>query len=125
MNQQGNVEPTSLRYRAMGHEIPKSTVTATSSRQQLRPFYFTVVFWGAEYRGYFTDLLLASLLSPNNIPALKLERRSKFLIVTTRADWKAVQTHPLFRLLQQYVEPVWFEMSMPQPCDSKMFVMSQ
>src|SRR5438093_898407 len=110
---------------AIDHEIPKSTVTATSSRHQLRPFYFTVVFWGAGYRGYFTDLLLASLLSPNNIPALKLERRSKFLIVTTRSDWKAVQGHPMFRLLQQYVEPVWFEMSMPQPSDPKMLVMSQ
>src|SRR5438128_1238760 len=125
MNQQGNVEPTSLRYGAMGHEVPEAKVTATSSRHQLRPFYFTVVFWGAEHRGYFTDLLLASLLSPNNIPALKSERRNKFLIVTTSADWKAIQAHPMFRLLQQYVEPVWFEMSMPQLNDSKMLVMSQ
>ena len=55
----------------------------------LRPFYFNVVFWGAVYRGYFTDLLLASLLSPNNIPALNRDRHNKFLIVTTRPDWEA------------------------------------
>ncbi len=94
-------------------------------RKPLRPFYFTVVFWGAEYRGYFTDLLLASLLSPNNIPALKRERQNKFLIVTTGADWKALEAHPMFRRLQQFVETIWFEMRMPQPQEPKMLVMSQ
>ena len=90
----------------------------------LRPFYFTVVFWGAEHRGYFTDLLLASLLSPHNIPSLKKERRNKFLIVTTSQDWTILQDHVLFRRLCQYVEPVFFEMPFPGKHDSKMLVMS-
>lgn len=91
----------------------------------LRPFYFTVVFWGAEHRGYFTDLLVASLLSPNNIPALKRERQNKFLIVTTLEDWRALQDHVLFQRLCRYVEPVFFEMPFPRKRDLKMLVMSR
>ena len=74
----------------------------------LRPFYFTVVFWGEEHRAYFTDLLLASLLSPNNIPALNKHRKSKFLIVTTKQDWSQLQSHSLFLQLREYIEPVFF-----------------
>jgi hypothetical protein len=91
----------------------------------LRPFYFTVVFWGAVYRGYFTDLLLASLLSPHNIPALKKSRGNKFLIVTTRQDWHALQGHPMFERMRQYLEPEWHEMPVPQSHELKMLVMSR
>ena len=91
----------------------------------LRPFYFTVVFWGDEHRAYFTDLLLASLLSPQNIPSLKKERRSKFLIVTTIDDWTRLQSHSLFQQLQEYMETIFFEMPFPTEQDSKMLVMSQ
>lgn len=92
---------------------------------KFRPFYFTVVFWGRAYREFFTDLLLASLLSPNNIPALRRERQSKFLIVTTKNDWDAVQEHGLFQELQEYVDPIWFEMAYPNADDLKMLVMSR
>lgn len=91
----------------------------------LQPFYFTVVFWGEVHRRYFLDLLLASLLSPNNIPALNPARKSKFLIVTTREDWEALQLELLFLQMQRYVEPVWFEMAFPHERESKMLVMSQ
>jgi len=91
----------------------------------LRPFYFTVVFWGAEHRGYFTDLLLASLLSPYNIPALNKERQNKFLIVTTKEDWALLQNHHLFQQLHKYMEAIFFEMPFPTKQDSKMLVMSQ
>ena len=91
----------------------------------MRPFYFTVIFWGDVHRRYFLDLLLASLLSPHNIPALDPARKSKFLIVTTRADWDALHPEPLFQQMKQYVEPVWFEMPFPCGNESKMLVMSQ
>lgn len=95
----------------------------------LRPFYFTVVFWGAVYRQYFIELLLASMLSPNNIPALNPARKSKFLIVTTKSDWEALQSNGLFNQLKRYVEPVWFEMPFPKPYEQemheKMLVMSK
>src|SRR5689334_18163782 len=91
----------------------------------LSPFYFTVVFWGEVYRGYFTDLLLPSFLSPGNVPALKRERNSKFLIVTTRDDWDALQGNKMFQLLKDYVDPVFYEMPWPQPDENKMLVMSR
>jgi hypothetical protein len=91
---------------------------------KLRPFYFSVVFWGETHRNYFRDLLLSSLLAPGNIPALDRRRGSKFLIVTTTTDWAALQTDPLFIELSSYVEPVHIEMTAPQPEDNKMRVMS-
>lgn len=93
----------------------------TRSRQ---PFYFMAVFWGATYREYFTDLLVASLLAPNNLPALDPRRRSRFLIVTTAEDWAALQQARAFHLLKAHVEPVWIEMQPPDPDDPKMLVMS-
>lgn len=97
----------------------------TPHPQELRPFYFMATFWGATYREYFTDLLLASLLAPGNIPALRRERQSKFLIVTTRQDWDALQAHPLFQRLASFVEPIWFEMPVPGQEEPKMLVMSR
>lgn len=91
----------------------------------LRPFYFMVVFWGPAYRRYFTELLLPSLLSPNNLPGLRRERRNRFLIVTTREDWEAIQEDGVFRLLATYAEPIWVEMECPDPSEPKMLVMSR
>ncbi len=95
---------------------------------RLRPFYFTGVFWGPVHRAYFADLLLASLLAPNNIPALNPGRGSKFLVATTRHDWNALQTHPMFRRLRTYMEPVWFHLDVgtdDSEYDRKMRAMSR
>jgi tetratricopeptide (TPR) repeat protein len=72
-----------------------------------RPFYFTVVFWGERFRNYFLDLCLPTLLSPGNLPALATAQRSKFLIWTRPDDWAAMKASPIFRLLEQYVDPVF------------------
>jgi hypothetical protein len=79
--------------------------TAVAAR--LRPFYFTVVFWGPVYRQYFTDLLLGSLLAPGNIPALNRARNSAIVIATTPEDWDALRAHPLMNEARSYVELVW------------------
>src|SRR2546427_4056660 len=94
----------------------------------LRPFYFAATFWGPVFRGYFTDLLLASLLSPNNIPALNPRRNNRFLIATPRVDWDALQEHPMFRLLRTYAEPEWLELEVSPDdhrADRKMRAMSK
>lgn len=91
----------------------------------LRPFYFYVVFWGEQFRDYFLELCLPSLLSPNNIPALANRKRSRLLIAAPRADWEAIQQEPIFRRLKSHMEPVWLEMAVPGPDDSKMLVMSK
>jgi hypothetical protein len=103
----------------------KNPTPALMESNTLRPFYFTVIFWGEVHRRYFLDLLLASLLSPNNIPVLNPARKSKFLIVTTKSDWDALQSEPLFRQMTRYLEPVWLEMPFPKPDDPKMLVMSK
>lgn len=91
----------------------------------LRPFYFYVVAWGEQFRGYLAELCLPSLLSPNNIPALSNRATSRILICTTREDWEALRAAPIFPLLVRHIEPVWIEMPLPEPDDSKMMVMSR
>ncbi len=90
-----------------------------------RPLYFTVVFWGAEHRRHFSELLLASLLAPRNIPALDRGRGSKFLIATTEQDWRGLQDDPLFRRLGEFVEPVWCHFEPPRRGELTMLAMSR
>jgi hypothetical protein len=95
------------------------------SREENQPFYFLVVFWGSEYRGYFTDICLASLLANGNIPSLDPGRKNRFIICTTRVDWDELQGHALISLLKNYIEIEWVEMTFPEPGDLKMLVMSK
>lgn len=81
----------------------------------MRPFYFIVSFWGAEFREHFLRLSVASLLAPGNLPSLTTRRDSRFFICTTRGDWEAIQDDPTFRLLTLYVEPVFIELKRPAP----------
>lgn len=78
-----------------------------------RPFVFIIVLWGEQFRRYFLDYCLPSLLSPGNIPALSTRAPSKFLIATRPEDWEAMQAAPIFRLLEQHVLPVFVEIP---PC---------
>ncbi len=89
------------------------------------PIYFGVVFWGKEFRGFFTDFCLPSLLSPHNIPSLEKRSGNAFLICTTCEDWAQIQKHPIFHVLKKYIEPVFLEIQQPEPGESKMHVMSQ
>ncbi len=91
----------------------------------MRPFYFGVVFWGEEFRGYFLEFCLASLLSPQNIPALANRTDSRFLICTTREDWDSMQAHVLFRRLTQIIQIVWLELPPARVAEAKMQRMSQ
>jgi hypothetical protein len=59
--------------------------------------YIAVTFWGEQYRRYFVDYCLASLMAPGNIPALAGESGSRLLIATTDVDWQAMQSEPVFQ----------------------------
>ena len=103
-------------------------MTATSKTPDIRaPFYFICVFWGERYWREFCRLCLASMLAPGNIPSLDEEIRasSRFVIVTTTADWEALQDDPTFVLMKSHIEPLFIEL--PRPCDgdSKMNIMSR
>jgi len=90
-----------------------------------RPFYLGVVFWGNEFRDYFTDFCLASLLSENNLPALADIAGSRFLICTTMDDWATIQRHPAFEQLARLIEPVHLPIAPPEPGETKMHAMSR
>jgi len=93
----------------------RSVTVQTSGLHVLdRPFYFIVVLWGDCFRDYFLDLCLPTLLSPRNLPSLATRQRSKFLICTRPDDWEAIENSPIFRLLTQYVDPVYLEIP-PRP----------
>ena len=90
-------------------------------------FFFICVFWGDQYWREFCRICLASMLAPGNIPSLDEEIRasSRFVIVTTTADWEALQDDPTFVLMKSHIEPLFIEL--PRPCDgdSKMNIMSR
>jgi hypothetical protein len=83
-----------------------------------RAFHFIVVLWGKRYRDYFLEFCLPSMLSPNNIPALRTGRPSKFLIATTPADWESMRATAIFRLMQKYITPVFIEIPSCPPGQS-------
>ena len=75
-----------------------------------RPFYIVVVVWGREYRDYFLEYCLPSLLSPKNIPALDGQRPVKVLFATTAEDWDIMRGTAIFRELETHAEPVYLEL---------------
>jgi hypothetical protein len=81
----------------------------------MRPFYFIVSFWGAEFREHFLRLSAASILAPGNIPSLSNPEGSRFLICTTADDWAAIQRDPTFELLASRIQPVFIELRRPAP----------
>jgi hypothetical protein len=85
-----------------------------SSRQ--RPFYFVLVVWGEQYRNYFLEYCLPSLLAPGNLPALSGRRPAKYLIATTADDWAAMRDTAIFRALERHAVALFLELP-PQPPD--------
>jgi hypothetical protein len=65
--------------------------------------YLTVTFWGDEYRRYFVNYCLASLLAPGNIPAIADKSSARLLIATTDRDWAELQREPAFAAVQKLI----------------------
>jgi hypothetical protein len=82
-------------------------------QRALRPFYLVLVVWGEQYRNYFLEYCLPSLLAPGNIPSLAGRRPAKYLLATTADDWRAMRDTTIFRELERYVAPVFIELP---PC---------
>jgi hypothetical protein len=58
--------------------------------------YLGVTFWGDEYRRYFIDYCLASLLAPGNLPGISDKSSACLLVATTNSDWAQLQGEPAF-----------------------------
>jgi hypothetical protein len=88
--------------------------TITSAKSLARPIYFLMSLWGAQYRSYFVDYCLPSLLSPNNLKLLQATAGHKFLICATEDDWHELQEHPIIAELARYVEPAFIPITLPE-----------
>jgi hypothetical protein len=78
-----------------------------------RPFYFIVVVWGERFCDYLLEYCIPSLLAPGNAPALRTATPSKFLIATQPHDWERMRKTAIFKKMEQYLSPVYFEIP---PC---------
>ena len=79
-------------------------------------YYFVVTLWGAEFRGYFLNLCLASLLAADNVPALRSGGDdARLLVCTTREDWEEMQKHATFRRAAEILAPEFLELRMAPP----------
>jgi hypothetical protein len=65
--------------------------------------YLAVTFWGHEYRRYFVDYCLTSLLAPGNIPNISDKASARLLIATTDRDWEELQREPAFVAVQKFI----------------------
>jgi hypothetical protein len=89
--------------------------------------YLAVTLWGEEYRRYFLDFCLASLLGPGNLPALTEKASARLLIATNNDDWAALQAEPTFLAAKSFItmEHVPFDPSQSANPHMKMLVMSE
>jgi len=102
-------------FMTIGAAVVAATESATRPAPLDRSFYFIVVLWGEQFRKYFLDYCVPSLLSPGNLPALNTSRPSKFLIATRPEDWAAMAETKIFQSLKRYLEPVFVEIPVCPP----------
>ena len=70
---------------------------------QAMRFYLAVTFWGEEYRRFFLDFCLASLLADGNLPAIDNKADARLLIATTDSDWGHLQAEATFVAAKKFV----------------------
>ena len=90
-----------------------------------KPYYLMVTFWGKRFTDDFYSLCLSSLLSPNNLPALAGIPGCKFIFATSKDDWAALQSRPLFEQLRQFMEPVFIDIGCPLKGEPQILHMSK
>lgn len=77
-------------------------------------YYFAVTLWGPDFRRYFLDLCLASLLAPGNVPALtSAGDEARLLVCTTPEDWEEMQKDATFQQAAGLLAPEFLELRMP------------
>ncbi len=87
--------------------------------------YLGLTFWGEEYRRYFVDFCLASLLAPGNIPAISDKSSARLLIATTDRDWAELQAEPLFLAVKALIPVEHVPFASGASWDARMASMSE
>jgi hypothetical protein len=70
-------------------------------------FCYVDVVWGRAYANLFTNVSLASRLSPNNLPAMPNNASSQAIIVTTNEDRAHIVRSSQFKALEKVMEVVF------------------
>lgn len=79
-------------------------------------YYFVVSVWGDEFREYFLNVCLASLLAPCNVPALaSAGDDARLLVCTTAEDWEEMQNDATFQRAGEFFKLEFLDMRMPAP----------
>lgn len=78
----------------------------TKDRAKARFFYVDVI-WGSSYANLFTNVSLATRLSPRNLPAMPNNSESKTILVTTDQDRAHIMRSSLVRQLEKLMEVVF------------------
>lgn len=91
----------------------------------LPPIYFLATYWGEKFQDWLCCFAFASLLSPNNIPALTNRSDCRFLICTTAADWERLQADPWFQLLREKIQIIFLPNEERFPGEHKYVRMSR
>lgn len=81
--------------------------------KDMRSIHFMVAVWGERYRNYLINMLLPSLLAPNNLPLMSAGDGHRFFIATTTEDWEAIERLPVIERLRSHAEPIWIKINHP------------
>ncbi len=90
-------------------------------------FYISAIFWGGRYVEEYCRFCLASLMAPQNIPALSesLREQSRLVVVCPRKEWAMLNEQPLFKQAREWIEPLWLELDAGPEDEHKMTRMSR
>jgi hypothetical protein len=87
------------RYDAWVEQLASSIDRKRDGRQ---PFLISLPVWGETHSAYCVRFFCASLLSPNNLPALASNHSVHIAVFTTEESEKALRAEPLFCRLGEY-----------------------
>jgi hypothetical protein len=108
-------------------DFAATNMATAPPRSGVAKTYIAVTFWGEEYRQYFLNYCLATLMAPNNVPAISNKNAARLLLATRRDDWETLQSEPIFVTAKQHiaVDHLTHDAPLHAGHETKMSVMSQ
>ncbi len=95
---------------AAANEPKQQTTAAGNQPGRPIPFVYSFPVWGKQYVDYLCKFAIPSLLAPKNLPALKNNGVSTFLICTTPEDRSRIQAAPIFKALSALINVEFFDL---------------
>jgi tetratricopeptide (TPR) repeat protein len=89
-------------FPSYAHRLTASIGATPGRSPAKRRFLISCAVWGEKHIKLFLEYSLASLLSPNNLPALAAEYDVHIALFTAEADVARFKAHPLYRRAEKY-----------------------